>query len=134
MPQPIASSSTTRTELRDLGGRNEAHTSGISWPAVIGGAFVSAALSLILICLGTGLGFSSVSPWTNSSASPSAIGAAAIIWLIFTQIAAFAFGGYVAGRLRTKWVDIHTDEVYFRDTAHGLLVWSVGPVLTAAFL
>jgi hypothetical protein len=60
--------------------------------------------------------------------------AGAIIWLIFTQIIAFAMGGYLAGRLRTKWVDIHTDEVYFRDTAHGLLVWAVGIVLMAAFL
>jgi hypothetical protein len=135
MQQPIASPSVdTRTEFHTLGGRNEAHTSSISWPAVIGGAFVSAALSLILISLGTGLGFSSVSPWANSGISASTIGTGAIIWLIFTQIVAFAFGGYVAGRLRTKWVDIHTDEVYFRDTAHGLLVWAVGTVLTAAFL
>lgn len=58
----------------------------------------------------------------------------AIIWLITTQIVASALGGYLAGRLRTKWVDIHTDEVYFRDTAHGFLVWAVGIVLTAAFL
>jgi hypothetical protein len=43
-------------------------------------------------------------------------------------------GGYLAGRLRTKWVQVHTDEVYFRDTAHGLLVWALGMVVTAAFL
>lgn len=67
-------------------------------------------------------------------ASASAIGKGAIVWLIFTQIVAFAMGGYLAGRLRTKWVDIHTDEVYFRDTAHGFLVWAVGSVLIAAFL
>ena len=84
--------------------------------------------------LGTGLGFSSVSPWSNIGASASTVRAGAIIWLIFAQIVAFAMGGYLAGRLRTKWVDIHTDEVYFRDTAHGLLVWAVGVVLMAAFL
>jgi hypothetical protein len=67
-------------------------------------------------------------------ASAATVRAGAIIWLIFTQILAFAMGGYIAGRLRTKWVDIHTDEVYFRDTAHGLLVWAVGIVLMAAFL
>ena len=118
----------------DLDVKNEAHSSGISWPAVIGGAFTAAALSLILFTLGTGLGFSSVSPWSNIGASASTVKAGAIIWLIFTQIIAFAMGGYLAGRLRTKWVDIHTDEVYFRDTAHGLLVWAVGIVLMAAFL
>jgi hypothetical protein len=56
------------------------------------------------------------------------------VWLILTQIMASALGGYLAGRLRTKWVNVHTDEVYFRDTAHGFLVWAVGMVITAAFL
>jgi hypothetical protein len=118
----------------DFDVKNETHSSGISWPAVIGGAFTAAALSLILLTLGTGLGFSSVSPWSGMGASASTVKAGAIIWLIFTQIIAFAMGGYLAGRLRTKWVDIQTDEVYFRDTAHGLLVWAVGIVLMAAFL
>ena len=67
-------------------------------------------------------------------ASAPAIGKAAILWLILTQIMASAMGGYLAGRLRTKWVHVHTDEVYFRDTAHGLLVWAVGLVVTAGFL
>ena len=115
-------------------GRNEAQSSGVSWPAVAAGAFVAAALSLILLSLGTGLGFSAVSPWPNSGASAAAVGGGAIVWLIFTQIAASALGGYLGGRLRTKWTNVHTDEVYFRDTAHGLLVWAVGMVITAGFL
>jgi hypothetical protein len=118
----------------DGSGKNEAYTAGISWAAVIGGAFVAAALSLILLALGTGLGFSSISPWSNIGVSASTIGKAAIAWLIVTQILASAMGGYLAGRLRTKWVHVHTDEVYFRDTAHGLLVWAVGLVVTASFL
>jgi hypothetical protein len=101
---------------------------------VIGGAFVAAALALILLSLGTGLGFSSISPWSNMGAVASTIGKAAIAWLIATQIIASAMGGYLAGRLRTKWVNVHTDEVYFRDTAHGFLVWALGLVVTAAFL
>jgi hypothetical protein len=115
-------------------GRNEAYASGVSWAAVIGGAFVATALSLILLSLGTGLGFSAVSPWSNNGASASAIGSGAIAWLILTQIVASALGGYLGGRLRTKWAGVHTDEVYFRDTAHGLLVWAVGMVITAGFL
>src|SRR5664280_1403253 len=128
---PVADRQTT---LAELPGKNEAYSAGVSWAAVIGGAFVSAALSLILLALGTGLGFSSVSPWSNMGASASTVGKAAIAWLIVTQIMAFAMGGYLAGRLHTKWVHVHTDEVYFRDTAHGLLVWAVGIVLMAAFL
>jgi hypothetical protein len=128
---PIGERSTTLTELP---GKNEAYSPGVSWPAVIGGAFVSASLVLILLSLGTGLGFSSISPWSNMSATASTIGKAAIAWLIITQIIASAMGGYLAGRLRTKWVNVHTDEVYFRDTAHGFLVWALGLVVTAAFL
>jgi hypothetical protein len=113
---------------------NETSSSGVSWAAVIGGATVAAAISLILLALGTGVGLSSVSPWSNVGASASTVGKAAIIWLIVSEIIASAMGGYLAGRLRTKSVNIHTDEVYFRDTAHGFLVWAVGLVITAAFL
>src|ERR1700686_842586 len=114
--------------------KKEASSSGVSWAAVIGGASVAAATSLILLALGTGVGLSSVSPWSNAGASASAVGKTAIVWLISSQIIAATMGGYLAGRLRTKWVNIHTDEVYFRDTAHGFLVWAVGLVITAAFL
>jgi hypothetical protein len=113
---------------------NEANSPGVSWAAVIGGAFVTAALSLILLALGAGLGLSSVSFWSNAGMSTSTIGTAAIVWLILLQIMSSSMGGYLAGRLRTKWARIHTDEVYFRDTAHGFLAWAVALVITAAFL
>jgi hypothetical protein len=112
----------------------EFYASGISWTAVIGGAFVAAALWLTLTILGVGFGLSSISPWSGAGASSKAFGTGAIIWLIVTQIIASGLGGYLAGRLRTRWKSLHTDEVYFRDTAHGLLVWAVGVVITAAFL
>jgi hypothetical protein len=115
-------------------GSNEANSSGVSWSAVLAGGFVTAALSLILLALGTGLGFASVSVWSGVGASASTIGTAAILWLILIQIMSSSMGGYLAGRLRTKWTGIHTDEVYFRDTAHGFLAWSVALVVTAAFL
>ncbi|MBF0501771.1 MAG: hypothetical protein HQM09_16660 [Candidatus Riflebacteria bacterium] len=113
---------------------DEVNSSGVSWTAVIGGAFVTASLSVILLALGTGLGLSSISPWTNVGVSVSAVGMAAIVWLIAMQIISSAMGGYLAGRLRTKWAAIHTHEVYFRDTAHGFLVWAVALVITASFL
>jgi hypothetical protein len=112
----------------------EVSASGVSWAAVLGGAVVAAALSLILLALGTGLGLSSVSPWSNAGASAATVGVGAIIWLIAAQIMAFALGGYLAGRLRIKWATVHTDEVFFRDTAHGLLVWAVAAVVTAGLL
>jgi hypothetical protein len=131
VPLPVTN---RQTSMIGNAGKNESFSSGVSWAAVIGGAFVSASLALILISLGTGLGFSSVSPWSNFVVSASTVGKAAIAWLIFTQIIASAMGGYLAGRLRTKWTNVHTDEVYFRDTAHGFLVWAVGLVITASLL
>ena len=109
-------------------------SSGISWAAIIAGGVASAALALILLTLGVGLGLSSLSPWSNAGASAATIGLVAIIWLIFTHVAASGMGGYLAGRLRTKWAGIHTDEVYFRDTAHGFLAWAVASVVGAALL
>jgi hypothetical protein len=135
MERSIPSNAADRqTGFADTFVRHEAYASGVSWAAVIAGAFVAAALSLILLALGTGIGLSSVSPWSHLSASASTIHRAAIVWLIIIQIIASAMGGYLAGRLRTKWATIHTDEVYFRDTAHGFLAWAVALVITAAFL
>jgi hypothetical protein len=121
-------------EMNETPVRNESHSSGVSWAAVIGGAFVASALSLIMLALGAGLGLSSMSLWSNSGLSASTIGTGTILWLILTEIVAASMGGYLAGRLRTKWTNIHSDEVYFRDTAHGFLAWAVAVVVSAAFL
>ena len=112
----------------------EFNAPGVSWAAVIGGAFVTAAFALVLIILGVGFGLSWISPWAGAGASSKAISASAIVWLIATQAIASGLGGYLVGRLRVKWPTVHTHEVYFRDTAHGLLVWAVAVVITAAFL
>jgi hypothetical protein len=136
MEQPILSPSSAhaRADLVDRSGTNEAYSSGVSWGAVAGGAFAAAALSLILLALGAGIGLSSVSPWSTAAASVSTIGWEAIVWLVLTQFMSASLGGYLAGRLRTKWATIHTDEVYFRDTANGFLAWAVAVVFTAACL
>ena len=109
----------------------EALRSGVSWDAVLAGATSAAALSLVFILLGSGLGFAVVSPWADNKGA--AVGASAILWLAFTQLAASALGGFLAGRLRVKWTRLHDDEVYFRDTAHGLLSWAVSTLVMAAF-
>ena len=106
----------------------------VSWAAVFAGAAAAAALSLILLVLGTGLGLSSLSPWANEGASAKALGISTALWVTFMQLAASAVGGYMAGRLRTKWVDAQTDEITFRDTAHGFLAWAIATLGTAALL
>lgn len=106
----------------------------VSWPAIVAGATGAAALSLILLILGTGLGLSSVSPWSDRGASGTALGVSTIVWITLTQVAAAGMGGYIAGRLRVRWADTHADEVFFRDTAHGFLAWALATLVTAAML
>jgi hypothetical protein len=122
------------TAVVAVGTGNESTASAISWAAIIAGAFAAAAMGLILIALGTGLGFAAVSPWSNSGASATTMTIAGAIWLLLMSAIASGIGGYLAGRLRTRWVDVHGDEVFFRDTAHGFLAWAVGTVITAAVL
>lgn len=108
--------------------------SAVSWAAIVAGAAGAAALSLILLMLGVGLGLSSVSPWSGQGASASTFGVSTIVWIAFTQLAAAGIGGYLAGRLRTRWAGTHLDEVYFRDTAHGFLAWALATLVTAGLL
>jgi hypothetical protein len=112
----------------------EASTSGIAWPPILAGAFAAAATSLILLALGSGFGLASVSPWPNSGASATTFTVMMAIWLIIVQWLSSGLGGYLTGRLRTKWVGVHTHEVFFRDTAHGFLAWAVAAVVGAAVL
>lgn len=108
--------------------------SGVSWAAIFAGAAAAAALSLILVVLGAGLGFAATSPWANEGASAKALGITTIVWLLVTQILASGLGGYIAGRLRVKWANLHADEVYFRDTAHGFLAWAVATLVAATLI
>jgi hypothetical protein len=134
MPTPALQTYPDRAFSNEPTPRTEATSSGVSWAAIVAGAFVAAALSLSLLALGAGVGLSSISPWSNVGAGATAVGIGAIVWVMIVQVIASSTGGYLAGRLRTKWVSVHTDEVYFRDTAHGFLVWAVGLVLAASFL
>jgi hypothetical protein len=111
-----------------------AATSAVSWAAVFAGAVAAAALSLILLILGTGLGMTAVSPWTHEGIGAKALGISTIVWLTVMQLLSSGMGGYLAGRLRTRWLDAARDEVFFRDTAHGFLAWAVATLLTAAVL
>lgn len=108
--------------------------SGVSWGAIFAGAAAAAIMSMLLLMLGIGLGFSAVSPWGDEGASAKALGISTVIWLVIVQILSSGLGGYLAGRLRVKWVNVHDDEVYFRDTAHGFLAWTVATLLAASLI
>lgn len=110
-----------------------ATASAVSWAAIIAGGVAAVALTLLLVALGTGIGLSSVSPWSAANPSATTFTLLAAVWLIIVQWLSSGLGGYLAGRLRTKWTALHTDEVFFRDTAHGFLTWALASVVIAAF-
>lgn len=107
----------------------ESSTPALAWGPVIGGAVAAAAATIILLLLGSGVGLTMVSPWSGDSASFTTVGVTAAIWFVVVQWLASALGGYLTGRLRTKWANVHTDEVFFRDTAHGFLSWALATVV-----
>lgn len=112
----------------------ESPVSAASWPAIFAGAITAIAASLILVALGTGFGLASISPWPYKGASATTFTVMTAIWFIIVQWLSAALGGYITGRLRTKWVNTHSDEVFFRDTAHGFVTWALATVVGAAVL
>jgi hypothetical protein len=106
----------------------------VSWAAIIAGAVAATTITLLLLILGTGLGFAAVSPWANEGASAETIGVSTIVWITLVSLIASALGGYMAGRLRTRWHGTKCDEIYFRDTAHGFLAWALSTLLMATLL
>jgi hypothetical protein len=109
----------------------ESSASAVEWAAIAGGSLAAIGISIILFTLASGTGLAAVRPWSFSSPSPTTFGVAAAIGLVVTQWVSSALGGYLTGRLRTKWVGIRTDEIFFRDTAHGFLAWALATVLMA---
>jgi hypothetical protein len=103
----------------------------VSWSAVFAGALAALGLSIVLVVLGSAFGFGAMSPFAGDGLSITAIGTVTVLWLILTQIFASVAGGYIAGRVRSRW-SIHRDEVFFRDTVHGLLTWAVASALMVA--
>jgi hypothetical protein len=118
----------------DVSTSTESSATAVSWGPIVAGAFAASTLTFILMLLGSGLGLSMVSPWSGSSASVTTFAVSTAIWLVVVQWLSSGVGGYLAGRLRTKWVGIHTDEVYFRDTAHGFLAWALATLLVVGVL
>lgn len=106
----------------------------ISWPAIIAGSVTAAAITLILVAFGVGVGFSVISPWSGQGVSASTFTIGGGIFLIVVAMLSSTVGGYIAGRLRPQWTTVHSHERYFRDSAHGLVTWAVATIAVATIL
>jgi hypothetical protein len=113
-----------------VSGKDVASTA-VSWAAIVAGAVAAIAITIVLLVLGSGIGLTMVSPWYNAGASATTVGVSAVIGVVVVQWISAGLGGFLAGRLRTKWVGLHTHEVFFRDTAHGFMAWAAASVVGA---
>src|SRR6185312_3059438 len=112
----------------------EPSAAGISWAAVAAGAIVSCALTVVVLAFGVGLGLSVVSPWGGAGVSATTFKIGTGLYLVVIAMLSSSIGGYIAGRLRSRWIGVHGDEVYFRDTAHGFVAWALATVLGTVLL
>ncbi|MGO6704048.1 hypothetical protein [Rhizobium ruizarguesonis] len=126
--------SVSMTDSGEIATPVESSKSAMTWGPIFGGAAAAIGVTLILLLLGSGVGLTMVSPWSGQSSSLSTVGVTAAIWLVVVQWLSCALGGYITGRLRTKWAAVHTDEVFFRDTAHGFISWALATIFVAGFL
>lgn len=122
------------TEVVAIDASPPADPAATSWGAIVAGAVAATALSLVLMLLGSGLGLTVVSPWSFAGASATTFAVSTAIWLIVTQWVSAGLGGYVAGRLRSRWTSVTADEVFFRDTAHGFVAWALSILIVASVL
>jgi len=120
--------------VADAGASVESSAPAVNWGPIVAGAFAASTLTFILMLLGSGLGLTMVSPWSNDGASVTTFAVTTAVWLVIVQWLSSGVGGYLTGRLRTKWVGVHTDETFFRDTAHGFLAWALATMLVVFVL
>jgi hypothetical protein len=105
----------------------EEHQSAVSWDAVLAGAVATVAALFVLLSLCAGFGLKVTPRWPAGISERDFTPMVGAVF-IAAQVLASLLGGYVAGRLRTKWLNVHDHEVHFRDTAHGLLAWAASVV------
>lgn len=129
----MATTRRTRKSARVAETSVESSASAVEWPAITAGALGAIGITIILLAVGSGTGIAVGRPWAFNAPAPETFGFWIAVGMIVTQWLASAVGGYLSGRLRKKWVGIWTDEVFFRDTAHGFLAWALATVFMAAF-
>lgn len=105
----------------------------LEWGPIFAGAIAAAAISFLLLSFGAAVGLTLTSPWPNTGARLWVVALALAWFALAVQIASFAAGGYLAGRMRRPWVE-SPGESEFRDNVHGLMVWAVGVLFGALLL
>ncbi len=105
----------------------------VDWAAIAGGGVVAVAIGLLASGFGAALGLTAISADEGEGSGLLALVLSGV-WIAVSMVAAYATGGYVAGRMRRRVDGAATSEVTVRDGMNGLIVWGVGVLLSAMVL
>jgi hypothetical protein len=112
----------------------QSRISYVDLPAILGGAILAVAISLVLVNFGAAIGLS-VPHEYHAEGKNAWVGIIAVgLWGIWVQVLASMAGGYLAGRMRRPVAGSQDHEREIRDGAHGLLVWATGTIAVAIAL
>jgi hypothetical protein len=112
----------------------EERFSYVNWSAIVAGALAAAAVAFVLHSFAAGIGaaVSSTAPtWRDASFALVALSG---LYLVLVALVSYGFGGYVAGRMRSRLAGRTPDETEFRDGVHGAATWALATLLTALLL
>jgi hypothetical protein len=113
------------------GNDNEGYFSHrFSWSSAFAGAILATAVTFFLLALGSGFGLALVPAAHVTKPTFLTLGA---IYFLVAQAFGFAAGGHLAGRLIGPAPETAKEEE-FRSAAHGLVVWALAVVATAALV
>jgi hypothetical protein len=113
------------------GGAKIHSSSYVEWSAVLAGAVLASAISVVLLQFGSAIGLAATSPFdANRTLTPGGLLAIGL-WTLWIQVTASFAGGYLAGRMRAPVSVVHDHEREVRDGMHGLMVWATGTVAVA---
>lgn len=107
----------------------------MDWPAILSGAAIAAGAMAVFTGFTAAIGLGSVSAEPGEGLGTFAAILVGLFAFLST-LASYALGGYVAGRMRTPMTGAATgataDETRARDGVHGLTVWAIGTLVSAA--
>jgi hypothetical protein len=101
----------------------------LHWGSIIAGAIAAAAVAFVLhsFAIAIGLSVSSTAPtWRDTSFALVLLSG---LYLLLAALAAYGFGAYVTGRMRSVVVSASADDTAFVDGMHGLLAWALATLL-----
>lgn len=128
-PSPMSETSLLpAVALTDSNSRNY-----VDWGAILAGVAVTSGLLSIFAAFTSAIGLALVPSTSDSRMAGIVFLIATALWALWIQLSSTMVGAYVTGRMRHRIGDAKQAEVEMRDGTHGLIMWAVSVIVSAAF-